>query len=104
MQPREGNPSCTVRSLVTTASGQLDVELQGMEFPVQNELPSLRIGSVTSRLSRHPDGGDTRHLIFTFESAELAAIPSGAEVLLSYGDADDARRIPCGRLDRRLLK
>lgn len=104
MQRSEGTPSCTLRSIVPTASGQLDIELYGTDFPVQNELPTLRIGSVASRLSRYPDSGDTQHLIFTFERAELAAIPSGAAVQLWYGDADDARRIPCGLFDRRLLR
>lgn len=94
---------CTIGRIVATASGQLDVELRGMEFPVQNELPSLRIGPVTSHKSRHPEDGDTQHLLFTFESAELATVPDGAEVQLRYGDADDAPRLPCGRFDRRLL-
>lgn len=104
MQRSEGTGSCTISRIVSTPSSQLDVELHGAVFPVQNELPSLRIGNVVSRLSRYPDGGDTLHLIFTFERAELAATPDGAEVQLSYGDADDARRIPCGRFARRLLR
>lgn len=104
MPRREATPRCTVSSLVPTASGQIDLELRGPDFPVQNELPLLSIGDVASRLSRHPEDGDTQHLIFTFETRELAAIPDGAEVLLCYGDAEDAPRIPCGRFDRRLLK
>lgn len=104
MPPEDVTPGCSVSSLLTTASGQLEIELRGRDFPVQNELPLLRIGSVASRLSRHPESGDTQHLIFTFERAELAATPDGAEVQLCYGDAEDAPRIPCGRFDRRLLK
>lgn len=94
---------CSLGRIVATASGQLDVELRGMEFPVQNELPALRIGPVTSHSSRHPEDGDTQHLIFTFESADLATVPDGAEVQLRYGDADDAPRLSCGRFDRSLL-
>ena len=103
LQRTEGPERCTIGRITTTASGQLDLELRGMEFPVRNELPMLRIGRIASRLSRPPDSGDTQHLIFTFESAELAAVPEGAEVHLSYGDAEDAPRTPCGRFDRRLL-
>jgi hypothetical protein len=103
--PLAADGRCAIRAIVRTQNGALDLEVGcAVELPVQNELPSLRIGNLESRLSRYPDSGDTHHLIFTFESADFDAMPDGAEVLLYYGSPDDARRFPCGRLDKRLLK
>lgn len=95
---------CAVRA-ITRSDGPIDIQVGGtVEFPVQNELPTLRIGNLESRLSRYPDSGDTHHLIFSFEPADFAAMLDGAEVLLYYGDASDVRRWDCGRLDKRMLK
>lgn len=105
MKPAPENQRCVIAAITKGASGSIEIQVGGaVELPVQNELPALRIGNVESRLGRYPDSGDIHHLIFSFEPADFAAMPDGAEALLYYGDPSDARRWECGRLDKRSLK
>jgi hypothetical protein len=94
---------CTLRSL-RRAGDTVEVEVVNAQgFPVQNELPTLRLGSTASQLSRYADGGDLRVLIFSFPAAEFAAISDGATAIVYYGEPTDARRWDCAALDKRLL-
>lgn len=89
---------------VARAGAQLEVTVSSAAtFPVLNELPALRIGKAESRQSRYPDSGDTQSLLFLWEAAELDAIPSGAPVLVYYGEPTGPQRFECARFDKRLL-
>lgn len=105
MKTTHQNPRCAISSIAKSASRAIEIAVSGsVEFPVHNELPSLRIGNFESQLSRYPDSGDTHHLIFSVEPVDFAALPDGAQVLLYYGDPSDVRRWDCGRLDKRMFR
>jgi hypothetical protein len=74
-------------------------------FPVQGELPILRIGGRQFVLSRYPESGDTHSLIFTLPKEEFALLRNGEQVTLQYGQSDFVPRwqfgpLDTGRLDR----
>lgn len=91
-------------SRVSRVGAQLEVTVSSANtFPVLNELPALQIGSAESRQSRYPDSGDTQSLLFLWPAADLAAIPSGAPVLVFYGEPTGPQRFECLPFDKRLL-
>jgi hypothetical protein len=68
-------------------------------FPVQGELPILRIGGRQFLLSRYPESGDTHSLIFTLPKEEFALLRNGEQVTLQYGQSDFVPRWQFGPLD-----
>ena len=107
-------PAADVRSVatqrcaitrITRVGAQLEVTVSSAAaFPVLNELPALRIGSAESRQSRYPDSGDTQSLLFLWNAADFEAIPSGASVLVYYGEPTGPQHFECARFDASLRK
>lgn len=81
---------------------EIEVFSEG-HFPVRGELPILRIGERQFLVSRYPEGGDTRSLIFTLPKEEFALLRNGDQVTLQYGQDVGGPRWQFGPLDKSRL-
>lgn len=87
-----------------TQSSGIEIEVASNQpFPVRNELPVLRIGKREIMLSRYPDNGDLKRLIFTLPEEEFAQVSSGEEVSVQYGRGESAQRWNFGRMNKSML-
>lgn len=76
-------------------------------FPVRDELPILRVGERVFDLSRYPDSGETDALLFRVSQSDFAALPDGADVSLSYGEAGPGQAstiYTLGRLNKAVIR
>jgi hypothetical protein len=83
--------------------GAAGVEIEvasGYEFPVRDNLLTLRIGSRTFTSSRYVDG-DLHRVVFSLTAAEFAAVSASDTVLVHYGNQPRGDVWNCGRLDGR---
>lgn len=65
---------------------EVEVELQSDDaFVVADALPLLLVGDQEVALSRYPDDGDTRRLIFSLTPTQYAALRAGDPVTVQYG-------------------
>lgn len=84
-----GNSVVAFRKKSATPTGPLtevEVELASDQaFVVSDALPLLLVGEQEISLSRYPDDGDTRRLIFSLTPTEYAALRAGDPVSVQYG-------------------
>ncbi len=105
----DGNRIISIRRVVYASalrSRQSGVEIEvgsNQPFPVRNELPVLRMGEREFLLSRYPDNGDTKRLIFTLTEQDFAQIPSGEELWVQYGRSKSTLRWNFGPINKNRL-
>lgn len=99
---RRVGSSATLRTQSAAAAVEIEVA-SNQPFPVRNELPVLRIGKREIMLSRYPDNGDLKRLIFTLPEEEFAQVSSGEEVLVQYGRGESTQRWNFGRMNKSML-
>lgn len=64
----------------------VEIELHSSrEFPVRNEVVSIRIGNTEFTRSRYPDDGRLDTLIFMLTPAEFDQAPDGQTMTVQYG-------------------
>ena len=100
----DGN-AITIRGVAAASAlgDQPGVEIEltsDTPFPVRNELPILRIGSLAIGLSRYADTADTRTLIFSLTLEQFALANSGDEVWVQYGMEETPVRWSFGPLNK----
>lgn len=106
----DGNRIISIRRVVYAAalrSRQSGVEIEvgsNQRFPVRNELPVLRIGKREFLLSRYPDNGDTKRLIFTLTDQDFAQVSSGEELWVQYGRNKSTLRWSFGSINKSRLE
>ena len=82
----------------------IEIEVQSqVSFPVQDELPRLRIGNSIFSLSRFPQG-QTHRLIFTLPLRAFARIHSGDLMAVQYGKKFIREIWPLGKLNKAALR
>jgi hypothetical protein len=93
----------SIRSLRATIESSAAVEIEVFSddrFPVRNELAVLRIGDDEFSLSRYPDSGDTRTLIFTLTAEEFDRTRDGDPVTVQYGRGEPFEQWVVGTLNK----
>ncbi len=105
---QNGNVIRSLRSVPAAPAlgGRPGVEIELFRtqgFPVRGEIPVLRVGGREFLLSRYPQSGDTRSLIFTLGVDEFAQLKTGDEVTVQYGREGSGPRWNFGRLDKARL-
>jgi len=93
---------------VSPAVGPAVVEIEvrsSKEFPVRDEIVTLRIGNAEFRKSRSPAGGRLDTLIFILTDEEFQQVTDGDTMTVQYGMANTAGpRWSFGKLNKSLLQ
>lgn len=103
-----GNRIVSIRGVAATVvlHNRSGVEIEvfsNQPFPVRNEIPVLYIGKQEFMLSRYPDSGDMKRLIFTLTEEEFAQVSSGEQIRVQYGSGEPLEYWNFGRLNKSTL-
>ncbi len=90
-----------IKSIRTTQSG-VEIELRSTREFLQSDLPVLRIGGQEFTLSRYPEDGDMKTLIFMLTSEEFNKLASGGRVKFQYGRGERNSGRDFGRLNKNM--
>lgn len=93
------------RTLTATGAETIEIELaSNREFLPRGELLVLRIGAQEFDLSRYPNTGDTRTVIFALTSEQFGRIVNGDAVTIHYGAQAPGRGWNFGPVDKNMLR
>ncbi len=96
-----GEPFSAHARLACTTEDLAEIEVTSAEpFPVRNALTELRVGDVSSSLSRYADDGDTHTLIFSLTRDQLVVISADDDALVRYNPSNGHDVWLIGPIDR----
>ncbi len=96
------NAQMNVIRSIRTIDSRVEIELRSTTEFRQSDLPVLRIGNQEFTLSRYPEDGDMKTLIFMLTPDEFNNLASGERVIFQYGRGNRNNRRDFGRLDKSL--
>jgi hypothetical protein len=93
------------RTFTATGAETIEIELaSNREFLPHGELLVLRIGAQEFDLSRYPNTGDTRTVIFALTPEQFGRIVNGDAVTIHYGAQAPGRGWNFGPVDKNMLR